>query len=66
MSDQGFGLALVKEHGTTIKFDYTSTEDDSLVQKTTWFEFDVPDSMIDEVSAHLQLIGIDYHPRRGF
>lgn len=58
----GFGLAQVKEPGSSIFIDASCKQSTDYV-KTTWFEFDVEDSKIQEVVDHLKLIGIDYDPR---
>ena len=60
----GFGLAHVKVDGTYIRFDQKSVGDDSAVIPTTWFEFSIEDTRIQEVVDHLKKIGIDYDPRR--
>ncbi|MGZ5799287.1 MAG: hypothetical protein ACXWJZ_01480 [Burkholderiaceae bacterium] len=58
----GFGLAQIKESGKSMKVDSAYIGEEPAI-KTTWFEFDVEDSRIQEVVDHLKKIGIDYDPR---
>lgn len=63
--ENGFGLTQVKAEGANVVMDKEDNPNDSGGVKTTWFEFSVPDSMVQEVINHLRIIGIDADPRIG-